>query len=266
MVDAPFAYMGGKSRLAPFIESHFPPHSCYCEVFGGAAWVLFYKRPSNFEVYNDINNDLVNLFWQLKTNVKEVIKKAIWLPYSRTLFDAFAKTYQNEQLTDVEKAVRFLYLNKCAYSGQFLTKISSGPTHSPNWHTEFVKDLVNTRRRFDKVIIENLSYHELIPKYDSPDTLFYLDPPYLAANKTKYYKYVFGDGDHDRLADLCHEIKGKFILSYEDHPRIRTKYADFFIHTTPEVVVSSSNKEKKDVIRELIITNFRKIIKQGRLF
>jgi len=265
-VDAPFAYMGGKSKLAPFIVSNFPPHSCYCEVFGGAAWILFYKRPSNFEVYNDINNDLVNLFWQLKTNLKEVQKKAIWLPYSRKLFDAFAKKYNDDTLSPTEKAVRFLYLNKCAYSGQFLTKISSGPTHSPNWHTHFIKDLVQIRTRLNKVIIENLDFVKCIEKYDSPTTLFYLDPPYLAADKTKYYKYVFNDSQHDKLSELCKNIKGHFVLSYEDHPRIRTKYSQFKIITTPDVVIASSNKQTKDVVKELLIMNFEHKQSQRRLF
>lgn len=265
-MNAFLPYMGGKSHLAPFIISLFPEHSCFCEVFGGAASVLFYKNPSKFEVYNDINRDLVNVFMQIKDNYEKLVEKAIWVPYSRELYNTFMESLQNQNLDPIEKAVRFLYLNKVAFSGQYQAGMSLGPTHSPNWNQTFFNYLKEIRKRLDGVIIEYLDFQDCISRYDRSTTLFYLDPPYWAADATRYYKFIFTKGSHDRLLKCCYEIKGKFIVSYEDIPIVREMYKDFYIHKTPEVKIVSSTKEKKDVVNELCITNFIGEEKQRRLF
>ncbi len=258
--------MGGKNQLAPFIVSLFPEHSCYVEVFGGAASVLFYKSPSKFEVYNDINRDLVNVFLQIKDNYEKLIKKAIWIPYSRELYDTFMKSLQDQNLDSIEKAVRFLYINKIAFSGQYQAGMSVGPTHSPNWNEAFFNYLKEIRKRLDGVIIECLDFQNCIQRYDRPTTLFYLDPPYWAADATRYYKFIFTKGSHERLLKCCYEIKGKFIISYEKLAIVQKMYNDFYIYETPEVKIVSSTKEKKDIVHELCITNFVGEDKQTRLF
>lgn len=265
-MDAPIPYMGGKSHFAPFIVSLFPEHSCYCEVFGGAASVLFYKNSSKFEVYNDINKDLVNVFLQIKDNYEKLVDKAYWLPYSRQLYNEFMESLQDPHLDSIEKAVRFLYLNKVAFSGQYQAGMSLGPTHKPNWNQDFFNHLKKIRKRLDSVIIECLDFQECIKKYDRPTTLFYLDPPYWAADATQYYRFIFTRGSHDRLLSCCSSIEGKFIISYEDIPIVQEMYKDFYIHKTPEVKLVSSTKEKKDIVHELCITNFIGEEKQRRLF
>lgn len=252
-----FNYMGGKSKLAPFIVSLFPKHECYCEIFGGAGWVLFHKSPniSKTEVYNDIDSEIVNLFVQIKNHLIEVQQKCFWLPASRELYKKYI-TLKPENLSDIEKAVRFLYCIKNSFSGQLVSGFSGGPTKSPSWHGDFVKSLKNVKTRLDGVLIENLNFKECIEKYDEPTTLFYLDPPYFVADKTRYYRHVFDKSMHQELKNLCLGMKGKFILSYEDTPYVNQFYAAFNIIKTPLVSVVSSNKEEKDKVTEILIMNF----------
>jgi len=238
-----------KAKLAPFIISLFPKHRCYTEVFGGAAWILFKKKLSDCEVYNDINADLVNLFLQLKDNCAELQKKAYWLPYSRKLFEMYSKSFQDEKISDLEKAVRFLYINRTCFSGQYQAGFSAGPGSYPNWRTTFItKDLERVRERLDNVIIENLDFEECIKKYDRETTLFYLDPPYFAADATKYYKFVFTKGSHIRLQQCLSDI--------ENIPEVKELYKGFNIIETPKIAKVSSLKKEKDVVTELCITNF----------
>lgn len=265
-MDSFLSYMGGKSKLAPFICSLFPPHECYVEVFGGAAWVLFYKNLSKKEVYNDVNNDLVNVFWQIRSNFNKLAERIYWLPYSRELYKKFLKTFQDRKLSGLERAIRFLYVNKVAFSGQYQTNISAGPTHSPNWHTKFFRELEKVRERLDNVIIECLDFEECIKRYDRQTTLFYLDPPYWTSSGTEYYKFLFSRGSHERLRNCLLNIKGKCIVSYENIAEVREMYKNFYIYETPTVSISSSVKDKKTVTTELCITNFKAKIQQKTLF
>jgi len=260
-------YMGGKKYLAPFIVSFFPKHSCYCEVFGGAAWCLFDKSPiiSETEIYNDINGELVNLFLQIKNNLRELQKKCFWLPSSRELYKKYL-AFKPDSLDDIERAVRFLYCLKNSFSGQLVSGYSAGPTKTPSWNTKFVQSLGRIRKRLNNVVIENASFEKIIPQYDTPTTLFYLDPPYFVANNTKYYEYVFTQEEHKLLRELCTKIKGKFILSYENTEEVRNFYKNFYITKTPQVSIVSSTKKEKDKVSELLISNFELKQKQKELF
>src|SRR3972149_5511738 len=109
MVNSPFKWVGGKSRLRKQIISLLPKHTCYVEPFSGAAWVLFGKPPSDVEVLNDIDQELVNFFRVVKDKPDELIASFEWELVSRAEFTRLA-SLDSTQLTDVERAHRFCFL------------------------------------------------------------------------------------------------------------------------------------------------------------
>lgn len=112
-----FPYIGGKHQLAGRIIKRFPAHQTYCEVFGGSAAVLLAKSPSPYEVFNDINGEVVRLFRVVKYHSDEFMREIRWFLRSRKQFEDF-KISQPEILTDIQRAARFYYLLRCSYAGK----------------------------------------------------------------------------------------------------------------------------------------------------
>jgi DNA adenine methylase len=119
------------------------------------------------------------------------------------------------------------------------------------------KDFSKWSKRLQFVTVENLSFEEMILKYDSPNTLFYLDPPYYEYEK--YYKgWWFNKSQHILLRDLLKQVKGRFILSYNDCKEIRELYKDFTVKSSKEInyTLWSNVHKRKKVVSELYITNY----------
>ena len=256
-----FPYIGGKFRLGKWIISHFPKNyteMTYVEPFGGAGWVLFKKKPSKVEVYNDINSELVNLFRQIRDNYKEFRKKAVWTLHSREEYylakEEFPKTKE-----PLERALKFAIAQVQAFGGTFQKGWAYRKTkRNPDWFS-FLLKLSKIRKRLEKVYVENLDFEEVIKKYDSKNTLFYLDPPYVGAEG--YYAQEFTEKDHVRLAKVLKQVKGKWLLSYYPHPLIEELYKGFVIHKRyNRVSAKGITRASKDRTRpqrlELLIMNF----------
>jgi DNA adenine methylase len=111
------SWIGGKSLLAKEIIPLMPDHQCYCEVFAGAAWILFKKEPSKAEILNDINTDLVTLYRVIKHHLDEFIRYFKWILVAREEFERF-RAENPETLTDIQRAVRFYYLVKTAHGSR----------------------------------------------------------------------------------------------------------------------------------------------------
>jgi len=111
------AWIGGKSHLADRIIPLMPPHKCYCEVFAGAAWMLFKKPESKVEIINDINADLVTLYRVVRHHLDEFIRYTRWILVAREEFERFKAT-PADTMTDVQRAVRFYYLIKCGFGAR----------------------------------------------------------------------------------------------------------------------------------------------------
>lgn len=122
MINSPFKWVGGKSRLRKQITSLFPEHTCYVELFAGAAWVLFGKPPSNVEVLNDIDQDLITFFRVVKEKPEELIASFEWELVSRAEFDRLAQL-DTSKLTDVQRAHRFYYLIMASWGGSSITPV-----------------------------------------------------------------------------------------------------------------------------------------------
>ena len=248
------SYMGGKSLLAAQIVKRMPKHHCYCEVFAGAAWVLFAKEESKVEIINDINTELVRLFRVVKLHLKEFIRYLEWVLNARDEFERFKKE-SPETLTDIQRAVRFYFMVKSGYGARLVNPtFSIGPGRRPRMNPyRLEEELFEVHNRLSGVYIENRPYAAVIERFDRPTTFFYIDPPYYDCENF-YGKGIFEKEDFVGLHRLCSEMKGKFIMSINDVPPIRKLFEAFKIETvkTSYSVAKDSNKK----VTELLISNF----------
>lgn len=217
-------WIGGKRKLAAHILPLLPSHQCYVEPFAGAAAIYFLKRPSEVEVLNDINGDLVNLYRVVKYHLEELYKQFKWVLTSRQNWDWLQAT-PPETLTDVQRAARFLYLQKLAFGGRvdgqsFGTATTSRPRF--NIFTS-EQDLADAHFRLANTTIERLHWREVVRRYDRPHTCFCCDPPYW---QTEGYGVGFGWEEYEELARMAKTIQGQMIISINDHPDIRRLFAE----------------------------------------
>jgi len=247
-------YIGGKSRLVASLLPLIPPHKCYVEVFGGGAQLLFAKEPSRVEIYNDIDGRLVNLFLVVRDRGREFQDRLATLPYSRRVYREY-KTH--EEIGDpLEDAVRFFYVVRGSFGGEYGTGWSYGTVkNNAGIYFSTVSQLGLVSKRLENVQIEELDFRECIKRYDRPWTLFFCDPPYYGV---KSYKYVFSEKDHEDLAKLLRRVKGKWLLTYNDHPRIRHLYAgfDMSMKKLPIYGTLVKNEKSRRTWDQLIIANY----------
>jgi len=249
------SYLGGKSLLAGKIIPKIPAHTCYCEVFAGAAWLLFRKEESEVEIINDINTDLVTLYRVVKLHLEEFIRYLKWILVARDEFARF-KIEEPESLTDIQRAVRFYYLLKNAYSSKLTGQCLNISTYRhPNFNLlRIEEELSAVHLRLNGVYIENKPYDKIIERYDRPHTFFYIDPPYHGC-ENDYGKGLFSREDFTRLRDILDKVKGKFILSLNDVPEIRHLYKGFNMESVNTVYNVSGAKKTK--AKELLIMNYK---------
>ncbi len=252
---SPLAWLGGKSQLADRIIERMPEHQAYCEVFAGAAWVLFRKPESKVEIINDINRDLVTLYRCTKHHLVELVNQFKWMLVARDEFDRFLTT-PAETLTDIQRAARFYYLAKSSF-GARISKPTWGvaATAPPRINLlRIEEDLSEAHLRLSRVFIENRPYDQVIARFDKPGTLFYVDPPYWGC-ENDYGVGIFSRDDFTRLATQLDGLKGKFILSLNDTPGVREVFANFNIEAVKTRY--SINPAKSGPVGEVLITNFK---------
>lgn len=215
--------------MAKRLLALFPEHQAYVEPFCGAAAVLFAKQPSPVEVLNDLNGELVNLYRVVKHHLDELARQFRWALVSRTMFE-WAQMQDPVTLTDVQRAARFYYLQRTAF-GAKLTSQTFGvsPTAPPRLNLlRFEEDLSQAHLRLAKVVVENLPWEECIRRYDREGSLFFLDPPYW---DTEGYGIDFGLAEYQRLARAMRKLKGRAVLTINDHPAMREVFGRFQVET-----------------------------------
>lgn len=245
-------YLGGKRVLARRIAERIAEieHARYVEPFVGMGGVFFRRsmRPK-LEVINDVNRDVVNLFRILQRHYQQLLDVLKFQIYSRADFDRLKAT-DPRQLTDLERAARFLYLQKTGYGGMgahFGTDFAR-----PTWTLSKIEPVLEAaHERLDGVLIDCLDFGSCIERYDSRrGTLFYCDPPYWGCTED-YGKDVFSAADFERLRDLLAGIQGRFIVSLNDRPEVRELFAQFDFE---EVELNYQVGGKATPARELIIS------------
>jgi DNA adenine methylase len=231
----------------------FPEHHTYVEPFGGMGWVLLGKTPSPVEVFNDIEEEIANLYNVIKYAHTELIVEMQYTLYSRKTFEEYKAAMLNKSVTGVQRAAYYPYIVKTSFASMGRTW-GYARKNKPKMLIENVeKAIKEVHARLQRVYIEYSDYRPLIPRYDSPETLFFLDPPYRTRT-SKNYPYSFGDDGYIEMRDILRTIKGKFLLTLNDDAFIRQLFKEFH---QEEVMVnySLSNKGTKK-FPELIIRNY----------
>jgi DNA adenine methylase len=247
-------YLGGKRNLSRRLVEMIgrTPHSLYAEPFVGMGGVFFRRssRPK-VEVINDISADVVTLFRILQRHYQPFLDTLKWQLASRSEFDRLKKA-DPSTLTDLERAARFLFLQRMAFGGKVMGRnFGIARTDSARFDlTKLVPVLEDVHERLCGVYLECLPYADLIWRYDCAGALFYLDPPYFGCEED-YGLGVFSEADFDRLKGLLERLKGRFLMSINDRPEIRAAFAGF---TIEEVGLNYRVSGQVTPARELIIS------------
>ncbi len=247
--------IGGKRCLAARIIARIEaiPHRCYAEPFVGMGGV-FLRRPKRppFEIINDINGDIVNLFRVMREHPEELIRQFDFALSSRAEYESL-RELRSEALTDIQRAARFAYLQRLSARGRMGSRSFSISTTRPaGFRPQFVRRLIErAHRRLKRVHIECRDWERFIEDHDRPSTLFYLDPPYFGhGHETDYGKGIFERADFERMAMVLRNLKGRFLLSLNDRPEIRKLFQGF---EREEVELNYSANYAKTPAKELLI-------------
>lgn len=239
-------YLGGKRNLARRLVERIGaiPHTTYAEVFVGMGGVFLRRnmRP-RVEVINDWSEDVSTFFRILQRHYVAFIDMLRYQVTSRAAFQKLA-AQEPSSLTDLERAARFIYLQRLAFGGHVAKRTFGVDTQNPARFdiTKLVPLLEAIHERMAGVVIERLPWSTFIDRYDRPGTLFYLDPPYFGC-ENDYGKGMFDRAQFAEMASRLSHLKGRFILSLNDRPEVRETFAGFNLEPvqTTYTVAAGSN-------------------------
>lgn len=236
-------YHGAKFRLAPWIMSFFPPHTCYVEPFGGAAGVLLQKTRVYAEVYNDLDGQVVNFFRVLRDpeQRQRLIESLVLTPYARADFDE-AWTATDDAL---EQARRLCIRAQMGFGSAGATKGHTGfridtkreyGTAQHLWAT-YPHSIAAAGARLTGVLVENRPAVDVMQQHDAPDTLHFVDPPYMHETRVmtgnrKYYSHEMTTDDHVALLDVVLALRGYVVISGYDSPLYNDKLTGWVKRST----------------------------------
>ncbi|NBP36523.1 MAG: DNA adenine methylase [Betaproteobacteria bacterium] len=281
-----FPYIGGKSHHVNWMDPLFPDNfNTFVEVFGGAGWVsVKSKKVSNarVKIYNDFNPLLANVYECFRLDPNKLLglmkstPKSELARYKQYQKDLFVNLDWNSvQIGDFDLAVKYLYLQTQVFAGTplsqdnvpYFTELKANRKY-PSKYDTLCKKLA--REEIQQVLksinhVEKLDCEDLIKKYDSDSTFFYIDPPYYKMEF--YYSKDFPREKHQSLANTLSNIKGKFALSYYDFEDLRNFYPKnkFFWHsqdvyrsaaTRGSTVKTKEEYNKNSKGTEILIMNY----------
>jgi DNA adenine methylase len=223
-------WIGGKRNLAKRITAILDrvPHQTYAEPFVGMGGIFLRRtRRARSEVINDRGRDVANLFRILQRHYPQFLETLRFQLTTRAEFERLVVT-PPDTLTDLERAGRFLYLQRTAFGGKISGRNFGVAKDRPARFnlTTLEPMLEDLHQRLSGVVIECLDFGEFITGYDGPETLFYLDPPYWGS-EGDYGKALFSRADFTRIAEIMVAAKGRFLMSINDVPEIREIFAAF---------------------------------------
>lgn len=247
-------YLGGKRNLAKRLVERISavPHTTYAEVFVGMGGVFLRRsqRP-RAEVINDWSEDVSTFFRILQRHYVAFVDMLRYQVTSRAAFQKLA-AQEPASLTDLERAARFIYLQRLAFGGHVAKRTFGVDTQNPARFdiTKLVPMLEAIHERMAGVVIERLPWADFIDRYDRPGTLFYLDPPYFGC-EDDYGKGMFDRAEFAQMADRLARLKGRFILSLNDRAEVREIFSAFAleaVRTTYTVSAGSNAKQAGELI------------------
>lgn len=264
-MNSPLNYMGGKSRLVKTIVPLIPSdHVLYCEPFCGASWVLFGKERSQHEVINDLDAELATFWRVLQNHLEEFLRYFKYAVVSRSIFE-LEKKKDPSTLTDIQRATRYYYLQRLAFGGRTVGRtFGTAATGPANLNLLTIEDtLLEVHWRLARVTIENLPALDCIRRYDREETFFYIDPPYF---RTAGYAVPWEEKDFASLRKTLDAVRGRFIVSLNDTPEVRSIFKGFRITavTTRYSLASarSGTVDRSAPVAEVLISNMRALPKR----
>ena len=255
-------YYGGKYEMSKHLVPLMPHHSRYFEVFAGGLSMFFRKPKVKWNVLNDMDSNIVNLYMSVILEKEELVKNLFWLPKSRELFLNFKGEIRDENNTfkipDPLQAAKYFYCIRYSFNKLIHTPFSMNKDMNKNWDEE----LSFSRKILGGATIENLDFNEIVNKYNpKAGDFWYLDPPYLVATeKGTYYKHGFSMEDHNRLRESVqkiHDDGGKFMISYDHREEIAELYKDFDVRTLNWKYTGATDEARKKERREYVILNYK---------
>ena len=234
-------YHGAKYRLAPWIMSFFPEHNTYVEPFGGAAGVLLQKPRAYAEIYNDIDGDIVNVFRVLQnlTLADQLCRELVLTPFARAEFELAFEAVDDP----VERARRTIIRASMGFGSAGATKTATGfrvdsqrqyGTAQRLW-ASYPPEIARFTERLRGVLIESQPALAVIDQHDAPDTLHYVDPPYLEQTRVggnRYYRFEMTDSDHLELLQALKQLAGMVVLSGYDSELYHDTLSGWQCHKT----------------------------------
>lgn len=248
-------YIGGKKQLAKTIVAAIEriPHETYAEPFVGMGGVfLRRRRPRKGEIINDRSGDVATFFRILQRHYVPFMDMLKWQITGRAEFERLKAT-DPSTLTDLERAARFLYLQRTAFGGKVAGRNFGVDAAGARFNVAKLAPMLDElHERLAGVTIECLPWAEFIRRYDRPGVLFFLDPPYFGGEKD-YGAGLFERSEYAQMAEVLRALKGRFIMSINDVPEIRKTFAGFRLRPV-RLTYSVARSNKAHQARELIIT------------
>ena len=250
--------LGNKKKIAQQIQAYFPPHKIYIEPFFGAGGLFFNKPKAKYNIVNDLDSDVFNLF-QVVMNQKEELEKAFYMmPIHSDLLDYWKV---NQETDPIKKALRFLFLSNYSYLGKMDT-LHFGATEGAHKNfNSFVQNLKSCFELLEWTIFNNNDFRKFLKdisfhndgRNDEEKTFIYCDPPYLATTNTYSDSEQWTTKDSTDLFDCLQKIGCKFAYSEFDHPFILEQAKERNLN----VITIGERRNLKNRRTEILVTNYK---------
>lgn len=275
-INSPFRYAGGKFYARKLISEHFPEHSYYVEPLAGGASLFFAKRKVSNNWLNDIDNDLMNCFTIIRDYPEELIDRLKNEKATKERHSYYKNVF--EPKTELDRAVRWFYLDRTSYSGimnmqncfwGYGDKYSMRPENWP-------RNIRRASTKLQNVKLTSLDFEEVIDEAEDGAFLF-VDPPYFNRDQDKFYTHSFKRDDHFRLCNVLkkNSKRLKLLLTYDNSPEVRELYewADAILEREWNYTINRTDDQKNGTNRkgtrykgkELFILNYNSIIPEPML-
>jgi DNA adenine methylase len=238
--------LGNKKKIAKEIQTHFPPHKIYIEPFFGAGGMFFNKPKAKYNIVNDLDSDVFNLFQVVMNNKAELEKAFYMMPIHSDLLEYYKK---NEETEPIKKAIRFLFLSNFTFLGGG----EQMRTRADNVKKDFYKYLDSTFDIISDINLSNFDFDLFLSKIEFRnlnDTFIYCDPPYINTNDN--YSNSFTEADHIRLHEALEQTKCKFAISEFDNDFVLSEAKKRGLN----IIYIGERQNLKNRRTEILITNY----------
>ena len=224
-----------------------PSHKTYIELFAGGLALLLAKEPSEVEIINDFNGELISFYRVLKYHKNEFLKEIALVPNSREYFFQYM---EQRGLTDIQKAARYFLLNKLSFGGG-MRAFGVSVVHGMSGIEGRLKAISEVTQRLQRTTIENLDWKRCIELYDRPFSFFFADPPYSHCKQNTYDSWT--DAKVQELHDVLMHLQGKWLCTINDCPVNRAIFSDCSIQAVQRQRGIHNKAGKSALYPELIV-------------